>query len=477
MKISVLQSIAAALASGAFERQPMKTSLLLRSYARLVTLVVLLPGGLAHGQNLDTLAGRWNGINFDVPARLVLDKNPQGKVVNVQWREHFEVARNQLEVAANGTFTGTGDGDPFAGTFAFGPQGVVEASVPGQPVISFRVNASHDLLAVAYAPENSHELLVLLRAPSALTVAELAGEWHLQQFQTPAELVQVQQPPSGFVTDVQGGSNFGVFVGTLTINTDGTLSGIAGGDPFTGTLAVTGPGEVTASINDVEGTFSIVLAVNANKDLLLGADETFDQDDNYQELIFMTRPPTTVAPADLAGAWKVNYFYTPAALTLQRDQQGVVTEIPAKDEFEVGQQTLTAGNDRFFTGLLGEPVTGAFTIGSQGSVNVTFTNRLGEVSSANLKLNAAKDTMMAVNASEGQEAIVLTKAPAVAGAQQDFGLLVFGNGVFWAAGSNRKLRASGQLPGGFEDVPGTAGLHEFSLPQNPTGSTFFQVVE
>ncbi len=448
-----------------------------RNFAGLISLAVMLFAHQGRTQSLTALAGHWNGINFNVPAQLVLDTNPQGKVISIQGRQDFEVAGNQLEVQATGAFTGTGDGDPFAGSFAVGAQGVVTASVPGQPAISFRVNASHDLLAAAYSPENTHELLLLLRSPASLAVADLAGEWHLQQFQTPAELVQVQQQPSGVVTDVQGVMEFSVFTGTMTINPNGTLSGIAEGEPFTGTLAVTGTGQVTATIDDVEGSFPIVLSVNAGKDLLVGVDDVFNQNENFQELILLVRTPASITPADLAGAWKVNYLYTPSTLTLQRDPQGVVTDIPETRDFEVGQQSLTAGNDRFFTGLLDEPATGVFTIGSQGSVGVTFTNRLGEVSSGSLKLNAAKDTMLAVIQDEGQDVIVLTKSPAGAGTSQDFGLMFFGNGVVWAAGANRKLQSSTQLPGGFEDEPGTTGTHEFIPPPGSTGAKFFQVVD
>jgi len=449
----------------------------IRPPAGLVLLAVSISSSPTQAQSLTALAGHWNGVNFDVPAQLVLDQNAQSQVINIQWRQNFEIANNQLEVAADGSFTGTGDGDPFAGTLAVGAQGVVTASIPGQPVISFRVNESHDFLATADAPENSKELLLLLRSPAALAVAELAGQWNLLQFQTPAELVQVQQQPGGLVTDVQGGNSFGVLAGSMTLDASGTFSGVLG-DAFTGTLAVTGTGQVTATIQTQEGTFPLTLFVNAGKNLLLVVNEEIGPEDNMQEVILMSRAPASVLPADLAGAWKINYFATPAALTLQRDNQGVVTGILEKNDFEVGQQTLTAGNDGFFTALIDDPAVGRFTINPGGGVGVTLTNSQNEVSSVEFKLNAAKDVLLAsYGDSESQEALVLTKSPAVAGARQDFGLLLFGDGVVWAAGTNRKLQASGQLPGGFEDVPGTTGLHEFLPPQNPTGSQFFQVVE
>lgn len=477
MKISVLQLAARSLASAPTERQPMNISRRTNRPVWLAALALLMGGGFIHAQSLNALAGHWNGVNFNVPTQLVLDKNPQGKVVNVQNRQNFEVLNNLIDVTANGAFSGTGGSDPLAGTFAVGAQGVVTASIPGQPVISFRVNESQDFLASAAARENSKELLLLLRSPAALAVAELAGQWNILQFQTPAELIQVQQQPSGLVTDVQGGNSFESFSGSMTLNANGTFSGVLG-DAFTGTLAVTGTGQVTATIQTQEGTFPLTLFVNAGKNLLLVVNEEIGPEDNMQEIILMSRAPATVLPADLAGAWKVNYFSTPAALTLQRDLQGVVTDISERNDFEVGQQTLTAGNDGFFTALIDDPAAGRFTINPGGGVGVTLTNSQNEVSSVEFKLNAAKDVLLAFHGdSENQEALVLTKSPAIAGNRQEFGLMFFGNNVVWAAGANRKLQSSGELPGGFEDVPGTTGLHAFPLPQNPTGSQFFQVVE
>lgn len=454
----------------------MNISLRIDRFVYLASLAFLLASGVAQAQSLTTLAGHWSGVNFDTPAQLVLDKNAQGQVINVPSRQNFAVVNNQLDIAANGSFSGTTGGNAIAGTAAVGGQGVVTFTLPGQPVISLRANQSQDFLAAADAPENSHEMLLLVRSPAVLAVADLAGQWNMLQFQTPAELVQVQQP-GGLVTDVQGGGSFETFTGTMTVNASGTISGTLG-DAFNGTLAVTGPGQLTATVTTTSGTFPLTFHVNAGKNLMLTVNRELTQVDNFQEVIMIVRSPANVATAaDLQGPWKINNLATPSGITLVRDNQGVVTDISERNSFEVGQQTLTAGNDRFFTALLDQPATGVFTIGSQGAVDVTLTNRLGHVSAVNFKLNAAKDTLLAISSTEGNEIIALTKAPAVPGAAQDHGLLTFGSGVVWAAGTGRKLQISTQLPGGWTDLTVTTGQHEFTPTLGPTEAKFFRVTE
>jgi hypothetical protein len=474
---SVLHLVAGSPASAPIERQSMKMTSSLSKSAVLLALVVLSGGRFARAQSLTALAGHWNGVNFNVPEQLQLDLNGQGQVVNIPSRSIFQVRENRLDLAANGTFTGTSGTLAISGTVTLDGQGNVSFNLPAQPVIPFRANESQDFLAAAYTPEGSSDLVLLLRAPGSLTVADLAGQWDLQQLQTPAELVQIKPQPPGLVTDVQGGDSFEVSFGNLTIAANGTLNGNSGGEPFSGMLAVTGAGEVTATIDTGEGDLQLTLFANAGKDLLLGVNEVFSQDDNFQELLILSRAPADTTAADLTGAWKINFFATPAGLTLVRDVQNVVTDLLEKNDFEAGQQALTAGDDLFFTALLDRPATGLFTINSPGNIGVNLTNTLGEISTVNFKLNAAKNALLAVNADEGHETIVLTKAPAVAGVRQDFGLMIFGNGVVWAAGSNRRLQSSDQVPGGFEDVPGSTGAHESTPPSTQTGSTFFQVVE
>lgn len=446
--------------------------------AGLAALVVSFSGVAAHAQSLPSLAGHWNGVNFNVPAELLLFKNEQGQVLNIPARIAFQVWTNRFEITSNGAVSGTRGSQSYIATASIGGQGEVTFAQVGGSVTPLRVNQSQDFLASAFNPGAGSVLMLLLRSPATLTVSDLAGQWELQQFQTPAELVQVRPQPSEPVTDVLGGDSFENFSGSLTIAANGDMTGTAGGEPVSGTLAVTGTGEVALAVDTGEGILQITLFVNAGKDLLVGVNQLFGQDDNFQELIVLSKAPANTTPADLAGPWKVNYFATPASLTLVRDLQGAVTDILEKNEFEVGRQSLTAGHDGFFTALIDDPALGRFTVASPGSISVTLTNSQSEVSSVIFKLNAAKDTLVGIHGDgEGQEALVLTKAPAVAGGRQDFGLLLFGNGVFWAAGVTRKLQASGQLPGGFEDVPGTTGLHEFLPPQNPTGIQFFQVVE
>lgn len=478
MKISVLQLDARSLASAPTESHIMNISRRTNRPVWLAALALLMGGGFIHAQSLTALAGHWNGVNFNVPAELLLFKNEQGQVVNIPTRIVFQVWTNRFDITSNGAVSGTRGSQSYIGTASIGGQGEVNFARVGDLVTPLRVNQSQDFLASAFNPGAVSALMLLLRSPATLTVADLAGQWDLQQFQTPAELVQIRPQPLEPVTDVLGGDSFETFSGSLTISANGDMTGNAGGEPVSGTLAVTGTGEVALAVDTGEGILQITLFVNAGKDLLVGVNQLFGQDDNFQELIVLSKAPANTTPADLAGPWKVNYFATPASLTLVRDLQGAVTDILEKNQFEVGRQSLTAGHDGFFTALIDDPALGRFTVASPGSISVTLTNSQSEVSSVTFKLNAAKDTLVGIHGDgEGQEALVLTKAPAVAGGRQDFGLLLFGNGVFWAAGVNRKLQASGQLPGDFEDVPGTTGLHAFPLPQNPTGSQFFQVIE
>ncbi|MGK0190613.1 MAG: antitoxin component YwqK of YwqJK toxin-antitoxin module, partial [Verrucomicrobiales bacterium] len=88
----------------------------------------------------------------------------------------FEAA--DFAVASNGTFTFPGESVPLA--LAADGSGGVTVTDDGE-TFDLVWSQSHDLLALANTIDSEHEIILLVRRPATLTLAELAGTWDLHQ--------------------------------------------------------------------------------------------------------------------------------------------------------------------------------------------------------------------------------------------------------------------------------------------------------
>jgi hypothetical protein len=113
--------------------------------------------------------------------------------------------------------------------------------------------------------------------------------------------------------------------------------------------------------------------------------------------------------AELAGLWNNITFSTPDQLTLFKDTNGVVYDIFEKDTFDLHTAQIIVYSD----GTLGGDVSGSYTIGDAGRIEVTVP---GET--IHFGVNAACDFMFALKTSAksptsglSQDLMLLLKAP------------------------------------------------------------------
>ena len=90
-------------------------------------------------------------------------------------------------------------------------------------------------------------------------------------------------------------------------------------------------------------------------------------------LLLFTLQVKAFDPGEAAGQWRVLNFSVPAQLTLQRNAQGVVTNIPEATYFEQSTGSLTVLSNGTFSGAVPDPVSGTITGGGQCEVIFQFT--------------------------------------------------------------------------------------------------------
>ena len=199
-----------------------------------------------------------------------------------------------LSTKADGTFTGNTDG-PVSGRYTLGTNGQVLVTLNGQSGTNLLLlNAGKDLMVLAHrendSEDNFQEIMLFVRAPASVTKADLAGFWNGKVFRTPA-LVS-WSPSSG----LQGGDNFEIGESSLTVKSDGTLTGNDPDGTFSGSFSIAGGGKVGVSGSSSQGSFKATLFVNADKDLLVLVSGSTDPNDNEQEIRIFQRAPVFSVP-------------------------------------------------------------------------------------------------------------------------------------------------------------------------------------
>ena len=355
---------------------------------------------------ITTVFGSWNLVQFQTPAQIFNDVN------NVlQGGYNFSAGSGDLIINTNGTLSGTLS-DSFTGSFTLISNGIINASIitsDSTQAMTFYYNANKDTMtevdSVLDGENNQQEIVMGQRAPAAIALADLAGSWNMIQFQTPA---QVTNDVNNFL---QGGDNFAVTNGNMTIKANGTASGTLG-SAFTGTFTVAGNGAINVSVQTAGGTLPLTFYLNANKDIMTEVDSQLDTNNNQQETVTALRVPASVTLASLAGSWNLIQFQTPAQIT--NDMNNVAQ---GGYGFGVTNGTMTIAGNGTVSGNFGVPFTGNVSVGSNGAIHANIIPSGESSQSFTFYLNAGEDTMIEVDTqldanNNQQQMVVAHRIPA-----------------------------------------------------------------
>jgi hypothetical protein len=240
----------------------------------------------------------------------------------------------------------------------------------------------------------------LVYVPDTTTVF---GSWNLIQFMTPAQITY------DINNGLQGGGSFAVTNGSITLNTNGTLSGILG-DAFTGSYASNSNGVIIAIITNSSGTMPVTFYLNANEDTMTEVDSENDTTNNEQEIVVGHRIPSSISDADIAGSWNVVQFKTPAQMS-----GDINNGLQGGNGFGVTNGSLTISANGTFSGKVGGAISGTYTIGSNGAI--TFNPASSGTPPFTCYLNFTKDAMTEVDSlvdadDNQQDLVVACRIPA-----------------------------------------------------------------
>lgn len=444
---------------------------------RLVSLFIMSAAISVPAQSFTNLAGILNGVNFRIPAQLTTIAT-NGLVIDVPQSSAFGSETFQAPIQNDGTFGGE-DG----GFISIDGQGMITVFPSGQEPISMKINSSQDVfIGLANetddgVPQNSLNLGA--RAPQSVSGSDLAGNWTLLTMDTPEQLIKMTAT-NGVLTNLMTWTGNSVFPtgvarigsGSMTINSDGTLSGFAQ-DSFTGTYSIGGSGQISVTINSGD-SFTMPAFVNSSKDVMFALHR--DDEANRQELIVMVKAPSSASVADLKGLWRVTTFSAPGSVFLNRTTNNYITSISLTGEFKKSQSAYySASLSGFISGLIESPAIGALAVSSGGVGTITFTNNLGEISSHSGYLNASKNLFVVVeNDGDSIGITLVTKAPDWPG-NQNVGLQSFtGNEIVWAGDTNTILQSADSPGDNWSDISSTLGQNQYNPdPTNP--AEFYRV--
>jgi hypothetical protein len=209
----------------------------------------------------------------------------------------------------------------------------------------------------------------------------LPGTWNLTEFITPALLTWDSTNAL-----LLGDTVFVTTNGTLTLASDGTLSGNLG-IPFTGSYGVLSNGLVAVEIVEDDSTNDFNVNLNASQDTLVYASPQDTYNPGAQSLLIGTRAPANATSANLAGLWNVVQFDTPEQILLDFNTSSSIVS-----EFFTTNATLTLNNNGTYTGT-GGIGSGSYAIGSNGVITVSYVSN-GETNRNTLFVNATQDTLV-----------------------------------------------------------------------------------
>ncbi len=226
------------------------------------------------------LAGNWRVLEFVMPDDITevyynsqtmqtrnttssSDFGMEGEqLVDLFFKGEFETVSAPVTIAGNGTFSGA-----FGGTISTTIDGTVTINA-GEGNETFFLNHSKDLIIRTLKELDDVRITIIVKLPSATTLADVAGPWRLTSMSTATRLREAYyngMTQMTRTTDDSGefamtgeqlvdtffSADFEIGGGVLSIKEDGTMGGIAAG----GTVAITGPGTGTVTLGPDVYTF------------------------------------------------------------------------------------------------------------------------------------------------------------------------------------------------------------------------------
>jgi subtilase family serine protease len=341
------------------------------------------------------LGGLWNTLQFQTPSQMTWDAD-NGLVGG----NDFGEINGTIAFNPDGTLNGQFE-DDFTGSYFQGSNGIVATTIVTSGTTneySLFINPDQDAVTLLNsrldANNNQQELILFQRAPATNSWGSMAGAWNGLRFQTPAQMVW--DPVNG----LQGGTNFTLDGGTLTLNANGTASGNLAG-AFTGTFQISSNGLVNlATVAGGQTNFQ-TLFVNASRSMMsLVAGPSVAPADEQQLILFL-RQPASAQASDVMGSWNVAQLQAPAQMVWD-----AVNGLNGGTNFGATTGVLNFLLNGAISGNLNGPVTGSYRVSNTGILRLNLLAG-GATTTVSLFLNASKDALMGEWVGGNQQQILL----------------------------------------------------------------------
>lgn len=222
----------------------------------------------------------------------------------------------------------------------------------------FHITSTSDLMATSVGDSNNHNLLVLAKAPTGAVAIDAEGTWWVVQLETPNQLT-LQRNGSGKVTGVSGANSFRQSRRPLVISAPGRYNYNSGEEE--GAVAVAPDGTVTLTADDPQEPVH-QLHMNTLKDVMISSSSSSGDG----QLLVLVKIHE-VRNWEAAGRWSLHTLNLPAALTLARNAENLVTDIGGLNSFRNANGWVRFQLDGGLTGFLEDAFRG-FTTGSSNGL-------------------------------------------------------------------------------------------------------------
>ncbi|MGJ8645183.1 MAG: hypothetical protein ACSHX9_17405 [Luteolibacter sp.] len=441
-----------------------------------------------HGVELADLAGNWTLAEFHAPTRL---------------RENFYNTVTMTNRLGTDSHDFPGEDEILEEAFYFDPlttgtrnfslsaAGAVTGGETGQ-VLSLSANRilysdgtelttvyssiTAEVLIASGREIESQEQNLCLKRPTTFNDADLGGTWAIIAMTNPRDLSKTSA--GGRLTDVFFTGSAEFVSGEIVMDGVGGFTGV-----FDGTISGTANGDIT--VTTAEG--SIPFKINASKNFLTATQGDTDE----QDYIILTKNPSTLTTAELAGTWRITalqlpttltefFFNTVTETTRQADSSGsamtneILIDLSHTDKSELTRLQLMADSAGNITGS----ETGTLVANGDKSVSVTLDGEL-----FTMHPNADKTVMIgAQNFGDSHELVIAIKtSETVANTfdeMADFKTIpTSGNLILtWNSASNLMLQDSVTLSG-WDEVEEAADTDAFEADTTGGGARFFRISE
>ncbi|MEO8615126.1 MAG: hypothetical protein ABI600_08305 [Luteolibacter sp.] len=238
------------------------------------------------------VVGTWWVVDLQTPASIGLQRDPQGRVIQVNGTNDFNQSRATLVIDQAGNYN-YNSGEQL-GSVSVGANGAVSLTPgsPQEPLLEFNLNTGKDVMIDSHRDAYGSELTILVKQHT-VNAWEAAGSWALGTLNLPGSLI-VHTNGSGQVINIDGLDSFMHRNGGITFSLDGSLTGHLEGS-FAGNTASTTDG--TLPIYHGEPV-PFIGAINAGGDFFVGV----DSDGGSLEMLVGVRSVRPLISAMLPGS-------------------------------------------------------------------------------------------------------------------------------------------------------------------------------